>query len=285
MDHKQTTQPPLMKSFQSRSQKTIQPKQPASVPLVNHKVKKTPEFPIQIQDSPNYSNLSSPEKAIKTKPHTLVNTLKTQSTAGESVKTTPLSIQKSLFPVKSVARLKQNSNSNLKINPKMLVPVLTARKAPLLSVQSNERSIDPIKEMPDYFQSLDSFSQPLNDYENSIEGYDRYLNESTPDMSSSVGYTEEEEEETESEPNFLSGRVSYECDSDQSLKKFENFYSSVVNDGQNVLATIQEKFDSCTQTEKNEIVSILSSLDKHEIVQGMQFLSKLYNLLENIIKI
>ena len=164
----------------------------------------------------------------------------------------------------------------------MLVPVLTTRKANLLSLQSNERSIDPIQEIPDYFQSLDGFSQPQNDYENSIEGYDRYLIENTPDLSSSVGYTESE---TENEPNFLSGRVSYECDSDQSLKKFENFYRSGVDDGRNVLGMVQDKFESCTQTEKNEIVNILSSLEKQEIAQGMQFLSKLYNLLESIIKV
>ena len=271
-----------MKSSQSRTLKKIQPKQPPTLMIVNHKVKKTPEFPGQIQDSLINTNLSSPEKAIKTKPSTLVNTLKTQSTAGESARATPLSIQKSLFPVKSAARLKQLSNSSLKINPKMLVPVLTTRKANLLSLQSNERSIDPIQEIPDYFQSLDGFSQPQNDYENSIEGYDRYLIENTPDLSSSVGYTESE---TENEPNFLSGRVSYECDSDQSLKKFENFYRSGVDDGRNVLGMVQDKFESCTQTEKNEIVNILSSLEKQEIAQGMQFLSKLYNLLESIIKV
>lgn len=294
MDHKQKIPGPLSKLSQSQSHKLIQPKQPQKIPSVCHRPKKTPEFPGLILESQININAPSPEKYSKpntltnTLPNTLTNTLKTQSTAGDSSKSSSLSIKKSLFPAKSVTRLKQNSNSSLKLNPKILVPVLSSRREPLSSLQISN-PISPIKEMPDYYQSPDSFSQSV-DYEDSesykdIEAIKTYVNQKPPELDS---FEANSEEKSEIEPNFLSNRVSYECDSNQSLKlsmkKFEVVYSPIANDSSLNLEMIQEKFDGCTQTEKNEIAAILSTLDQQELQQGMQFLSKIYKLLENIIK-
>lgn len=294
MDHKQTIQGPLNKLYQSQSHKLIQPKQPQKTSSVYHKQKKTPEFPGQMLDSHININTPSPEKCSKpntlpnTLTNTLINTLKTQSTAGDSSKSSSLNVKKSLFPVKSAIRLKQNSNPGSKINPRILIPVLTSRRQPLSSLQLGE-SIDPIKEMPDYYQSFESFSQSV-DYEDSasskdIEAIKNFINKRPPELDS---FEANSEEKSENEPNFLSNRVSYECDSNQSLKlnmkKFEVVYSPIANDSSYNLEMIQDKFDGCTQTEKNEIAAILSTLDPQELQQGMQFLSKIYKLLENIIK-
>lgn len=89
-------------------------------------------------------------------------------------------------------------------------------------------------------------------------------------------------EDFEGDPVFLSDRISYECDSNQSPKFEQSSQKSSNWEMSGVNLSRHEKFDSETQTDSDTLEGILSFLNDHDIQTGIKFIAKIAKFVQTL---
>lgn len=187
--------------------------------------------------------------------------------------------------------IKKAQGTNKLLNPKLFTPVLTSQKtkgkfqslSPTRPISPNTpKKILPIQDIfqinliPQTQKHELINTRPLKKLGEVLENTNKKGLFSEDHKRKSLGFEEDG-------PTFLSERLSYDCDSNQSLKyQFDNKHKDAFALGSEVCGSIQsssiyeeELFDIETQTDGLKISCLLKSLDDPEIKLGIKFVSQI----------
>ena len=312
MDPEDSSLLPIRKSGQSKSLQRLNLK--TSYRNLEAKLKKKEKNlnkSVKSHKNLKKSKFDTPEKNHSPKPHReLIKTpVLEDSILIDCNNQTPFPSKISLIPKKQICKLikKGQPKTNIHINPMLFKPILNNRK--------QEKDITKIAHIPDpqfiteiknpqiadpvVFQ-VELLVPPIEPITSTINKNIHHMKTPIPliktDDSKMFFYNkftqpsfgdEELIQEQEEEPIFLSERISYECESNQSLginiEKNEKTDSDIEkHDDTEYLESLQnslyqdiEKNDNGTQTEEKELLSILKCLDHGDIKLGIKFISQL----------
>jgi hypothetical protein len=295
------------KSMQSKSLQRLNTKAPLDQisDKLHTKVKNT-KFYANSQKFIKNSKFDTPEKNNSPKPHReLIKSPASKHPLVENSHAAPFPMNINIFPKKQISSLikKGQGTAGKHINPLLLTPVLLGRRGSKLENKSLpvSRSITPSQGKIDQ----DNLIEPSFE----VEQVETYTEESPKVSIEAKSMDSDVFEECkqffynklaqpsfggeEQEPVFLSERLSYECESNQSLRfemeKLENikkiieqsssedFYESFRSSLNNEI----EKIDNQTQTEEPETANMLKYLDDNEIKLGIKFISKIAEFMKS----
>lgn len=265
------------------------------------------------QKSLKSSKFDTPEK--KSSPKPLRDFHKSPSSSKLTTCSTPFPSNIQLFSKKNIGKLINNSKlkskNTPKFNPMHLAPVLNTRKvkesekfekSQNFCDSAQDKLIDPqldqkvkdeiIKEYIETKQDVEIKEEKCEEiffeYQENEELKERFDwdGENLNETSKFVFYSKVAQpsfgEEFEDDPTFLSDRMSYECESNQS-PKFDNAAIKSVHWEQAGKELVRlGKLDSETQTDSDTLEGILGFLNDHDIQTGIRFIAKIARFVQTL---